>query len=116
MGLNLGENGKGVRPQKDKSQRKSRSNQGREGQRVKSQGLSTPRTLTPPPTPQEAQVTLEPVKTSETPGLPRTCPCESPKMLTHMILKMHFFHQKKSKSYISEASRLNKPRVKKHMS
>lgn len=100
MGLNLGEDGKGVRPQKDKSQRKSGSNQGREEQRVKSQGLSTPRTLTLPPLPQEAQVTLEPVKTSETPGLPRTCPCESPKNVHPYDIKDAFFPpEKKQKLY-----------------
>lgn len=48
----------------------------------------------PQPPLQEAQVTLEPVKTSETPGLPRTCHCESPTLLAHMI-KMQFFLWKK---------------------
>lgn len=58
---------------------------------VRAEGVKTPRILTPQSPLQEAQVTLEPVKISETPGLPRTCHCESPTMLTLMILKMQFF-------------------------
>lgn len=91
-GVELQENRKGVRPRRRRVRERAEEKQGREGQKLRSQRLSTHRTPTPLPPLQKTQVTSKPFNTSQAPRLPRTCNCESQEMLTHNDIKDVFFY------------------------